>query len=398
MEEMFEDYEKYTGIRYHFGYASGNENDYFEDLVSRSTRGGSGRNPKNIDLIIVADQLLTGYDSKRLNTLYVDRELELQSLIQAYSRTNRVYGKEKEFGSIVNFKYPRITEEAVNRALKLYGAGGSNSVAIVDKYEVAVKKFNVQVKEMRLILDDPTKWSDLKYDIVRKEAFIEYFKLSARQLNKVKQYYQFVWDDNSFGIDEHTWLRYVGAYKNLIDKESVPGRDDYDLFDTHLTGTQIIDAETIIKLIGTKSYDIDGYMQVDEKTMKIAYEQIEELSNLGNHTESELLKEFAETQLLKNKISSKTQFDEAYQFWKNEKQDKEIMDYSKYWGVEEQLIKDSVGNFDVTKPNNIPYIYEILATCDYEKAVYKAPGGQLGQVIEFSNDLQIFIHKLKDKY
>ena len=398
MEEMFEDYEKYTGIRYHFGYASGNENDYFEDLVSRSTRGGSGRNPKNIDLIIVADQLLTGYDSKRLNTLYVDRELELQSLIQAYSRTNRVYGKEKEFGSIVNFKYPRITEEAVNRALKLYGAGGSNSVAIVDKYEVAVKKFNVQVKEMRLILDDPTKWSDLKYDIVRKEAFIEYFKLSARQLNKVKQYYQFVWDDNSFGIDEHTWLRYVGAYKNLIDKESVPGRDDYDLFDTHLTGTQIIDAETIIKLIGTKSYDIDGYMQVDEKTMKIAYEQIEELSNLGNHTESELLKEFVETQLLKNKISSKTQFDEAYQFWKNEKQDKEIMDYSKYWGVEEQLIKDSVGNFDVTKPNNIPYIYEILATCDYEKAVYKAPGGQLGQVIEFSNDLQIFIHKLKDKY
>ena len=74
------------------------------------------------------------------------------------------------------------------------------------------------------------------------------------------------------------------------------------------------------------------------------------------------------------------------------------MYYSKYWGVEEQLIKDSVGNFDVTKPNNIPYIYEILATCDYEKAVYKAPGGQLGQVIEFSNDLQIFIHKLKDKY
>lgn len=132
MEEMFDDYEKYTGIRYNYGYATGNEKDYFEDLIVRSTRGGSGINPKNIDLIIVADQLLTGYDSKRLNTLYVDRELELQSLIQAYSRTNRVYRENKEFGSIVNFKFPRITEEAVNRALKLYGAGGSNSNVIVD--------------------------------------------------------------------------------------------------------------------------------------------------------------------------------------------------------------------------------------------------------------------------
>ena len=69
--------------------------------------GGSGRNPKNIDILIVADQLLTGYDSKRINTLYVDRRLELQGLIQAYSRTNRVFGSSKEFGTIINFQYPK---------------------------------------------------------------------------------------------------------------------------------------------------------------------------------------------------------------------------------------------------------------------------------------------------
>lgn len=79
--------------------------------MERAARGGSGGNEKNIDLVIVADQLLTGYDSKRLNTLYVDRSLELQDLIQAYSRTNRVFGKDKEFGTIVNFQYPRLTKQ-----------------------------------------------------------------------------------------------------------------------------------------------------------------------------------------------------------------------------------------------------------------------------------------------
>ena len=81
---MFKDYSEFTGIEFIAGDKKHGEQAYFEDVVERATRGGSGRNPKNIDLVIVADQLLTGYDSKRLNTLYVDRKLELTSLIQAY--------------------------------------------------------------------------------------------------------------------------------------------------------------------------------------------------------------------------------------------------------------------------------------------------------------------------
>lgn len=65
---MFKDYSQYTGIEYIAGDKKHGEDAYFEDVVERATRGGSGRNPKNIDLVIVADQLLTGYDSKRLNT------------------------------------------------------------------------------------------------------------------------------------------------------------------------------------------------------------------------------------------------------------------------------------------------------------------------------------------
>src|SRR5690625_3953828 len=132
IEEIFQDYAKFTGVEYAYGDQRHGEKADDEAVVERATRGGRGRNQKNIDLIIVADQLLTGYDSKYINTLYVDRQLKLQNLIQAYSRTNRIFGKEKEFGSIINFMYPRLTEEMVKEALVLYGSGGKSSQAIVE--------------------------------------------------------------------------------------------------------------------------------------------------------------------------------------------------------------------------------------------------------------------------
>src|SRR5699024_8701166 len=141
MQEMVKDYASITGTEYAYGDKRRGEESYYDDVVERATRGGSRRNPKNIDLVIVADQLLTGYDSKFINTLYVDRSLALQGLIQAYSRTNRIYGKQKEFGSIVNFQYPKITEETVNDALILYGSGGKSSKAIVKPYSEAVEVF-----------------------------------------------------------------------------------------------------------------------------------------------------------------------------------------------------------------------------------------------------------------
>src|SRR5699024_9179561 len=84
IQRMFQDYAAFTGIEYTYGDNRRGEDAYYDDVVERATRGGSGRNPKNIDLVIVADQLLTGYDSKFINTLYVDRTLALQGLIDPY--------------------------------------------------------------------------------------------------------------------------------------------------------------------------------------------------------------------------------------------------------------------------------------------------------------------------
>src|SRR5699024_11593541 len=160
-----------TGIDFIAGDQKHGSDAYFQDLIGRAKRVGSGLNPKNIDLVIVADQLLTGYDSQLLNTVYVDRSLELQGVVQAYSRTNRIHGPDKEFGSIINFQYPRITEEQVDKDIKLYGTGGTSSKAIVEPYDTAVEKLKEKVQALQATMSDPTSWQAIQNDEVEKENF-----------------------------------------------------------------------------------------------------------------------------------------------------------------------------------------------------------------------------------
>jgi type I restriction enzyme R subunit len=401
VEMMFKDYATFTGIEFVVGDKKHGEEAYFEDVVERGTRGGSGRNPKNIDLIIVADQLLTGYDSKRLNTLYVDRSLELQGLIQAYSRTNRVFGSNKEFGTIINFQYPRMTQQMVEQALKLYGSGGKSSRAIVDTYEIAVQKLASKVREMIPTLPDPTEWQTIENDEEAKEAFIQAFKDAKEQLNLVEQYYQFTWDDGAFGVDEHTWLWYVGAYKNLTWKpdEPTPPTEIHPLVGkTKLAGTQVIDANHILNLIGEKITSPYGIQTVDTETLRLIYQEIQELSHMGEHVQAQLLKEFVDNELVTGRLTNDVNFDVAYEDWKERKRLKGIEDFSKEWGLDYELLRKSVTTYTVSQPDVVPYINEIIAKVDFSRATNQTAGNLLRHNMALTKVLPTWIAEIKQKY
>lgn len=401
IKEMFKDYAAFTGIEFIAGDKKHGEDAYFEDVVERATRGGSGRNHKNIDLVIVADQLLTGYDSKRLNTLYVDRTLELQGLVQAYSRTNRVFGSNKEFGTVINFQYPRITEELVNQALKLYGSGGKSSKAIVDTYETAVKKLSIKVYEMIPTLSNPTEWQTLESEEEKKEAFILAFKDTAEQLNLVEQYYEFKWNKEAFGIDEHTWLQYFGAYKNLTWKPGVTSPPEYIeplVGKTKLAGTQVIDANHILSLVGSKVTSSNGVQTVDGETLRIIYEQIQELSNMGEHEQALLLKEFVDTELVPGKLSTNLNFDEAFENWKETKLQQAIDQFAAEWGLDNKLLNKSVNSYSTSQPEVIPFINEIINSVNFSKATNKTAGNILRHNMTLTANLPIWITELKQKF
>ncbi|MWP62108.1 type I restriction endonuclease subunit R, EcoR124 family [Gilliamella sp. Pas-s25] len=371
---MFNDYAEFTGIKFIAGDKKHGEQAYFEDVVERATRGGSGRNSKNIDLVIVADQLLTGYDSKRLNTLYVDRTLKLQSLIQAYSRTNRVFGSSKEFGTIVNFQTPRLTEQMVNQALELYGSGGSSSKAIVETYATAVRILANDFEQLVLTLADPTEWQLIEHDDKKRTEFSKAFKIAADQLNTVQQYYEYQWDNATFGMTEHRWLQYVGAFKNLTAKEStasMPTVMPTLIGKTKLAGTQVIDAAHILSLIGSKVTHVDGVQTVNDETRRIIYEQIQELSQMGEDQQAKILKEFVDTELLTGHLSSQVHFDQAFTDWKNDKIKHAANEFANEWGIDSKLLTKALLEFDLSQSDVVPYFAEIIESVDLNRTSKK---------------------------
>ncbi|WP_429949454.1 type I restriction endonuclease subunit R, EcoR124 family [Enterococcus sp. AZ101] len=401
VKKMFKDYSAYTGIEYIAGDKKRGEDAYFEDIIDRAPRGGSGRNPKNIDLIIVADQLLTGYDSKRLNTLYVDRSLELQGLIQAYSRTNRVFGSSKEFGTVVNFQYPSWTEETVDIALKLYGSGGKSSRAIVDTYSTAVQKLEITISDMIPTLPDPTEWQTLKDQEEEKENFILAFKEAAEELNLVEQYYEFKWDDRLFGLDEHTWLKYVGAYKNLIDKPGTPSPNTTIIplvGKTKLAGTQVISAAHILGLIGSKVSTVDGIQTVNTETLRIIHEQIQELSDMGEDKQAQLLKEFVDTELVPGHLPGNENFDDSFGKWKQEKIQNKIEQFSKEWGIDSTVLANSVEAYSISQPDLIPYIDDLTKHVDLTKAENQTAGNRLKHIMVLTKLLPDWMAEVKQQF
>lgn len=146
-----------------------------------------------IDITIVVDMLLTGFDSKYLNTLYVDKNLKYHGLIQAFSRTNRVLNDTKPYGNILDF---RSQQEAVNQAIALF-SGEDNGRAreiwlidpapvVIEQYREAVEKLGVFMQENNLI-NEPEEVYNLKGDAAR-IAFVKNFKEVQRLKTQLDQY------------------------------------------------------------------------------------------------------------------------------------------------------------------------------------------------------------------
>jgi type I restriction enzyme R subunit len=146
-----------------------------------------------IDITIVVDMLLTGFDSKYLNTLYVDKKLKYHGLIQAFSRTNRVLNDTKPYGNILDF---RLQQDAVNQAIALFSGEDSGKAkeiwlvdpapVVIDKYKQAVETLDVFMKEHNLV-NEPQEVYNLKGDAAR-IAFIKNFKEVQRLKTQLDQY------------------------------------------------------------------------------------------------------------------------------------------------------------------------------------------------------------------
>jgi type I restriction enzyme R subunit len=180
--ELLEDY----NAKYNMSYTLGTWDKYKKNVASRLAHKepyiGIDRTPeKQIDILIVVDQMLTGFDSKWINTLYVDKLLKYEHIIQAFSRTNRLFGPDKPFGTIKYYRKPHTMEKNIEVAIKLY-SGDKPLGLFVPKLKDNLDKLNIIYKEIEelFLIENQVNFTKLPEEPTTKAKFSILF----RQLNE----------------------------------------------------------------------------------------------------------------------------------------------------------------------------------------------------------------------
>lgn len=238
--------------------------------------------PKNqIDLLIVVDQMLTGFDSKWINTLYMDKILKYENIIQAFSRTNRLFGHDKPFGTIRYYRKPHTMEENINKAVKLY-SGDKPLGLFVQHLPENLKEMNRLFEAIRDLFNNENikNFEKLPEDKDVCGKFVKYFNEFNSFLEAAK-IQGFKWDITSYNdestgeiievcIDHKTYLILAKRYKEIVNFPSSPSSDTIDI-----------------------PYDIKGYITeidtglIDFKYMNSRFDKYIKMLNNGEIEEAE---------------------------------------------------------------------------------------------------------------
>ncbi|NLS44529.1 MAG: type I restriction endonuclease subunit R, partial [Firmicutes bacterium] len=167
---------------------------------------------------------------------------------------------------------------------------------------------------------------------------------------------------------------------------------------TKLAGTQRIDAGHILSLIGSKATTSAGKQTVDAESLRILYQQIQELSNMGEFEEAELLKEFVNEELKPGNIESGINFDDAFESWKQEKRKKHIYEIAREWGASFAVLERAVDAYSLSHPDEIPFIDELIGSVDFASVKDKKASNQLEHSMMLNEYLDEVIPKIKVRY
>lgn len=239
---------------------------------------------KQIDLLIVVDQMLTGFDSKWINTLYMDKVLQYENIIQAFSRTNRLFGPDKPFGTIRYYRKPHTMERNINAAVKLYS--GDRPLGLFVQHLIDnLKQMNglfesitdlfagSGIENFEKLPDDTSACRKFAKDFNEFNSYLEAAKIQGFKWNVLSYVDEETGEVIDVTIDENTYLILVLRYKELTGGGGGTGGDDvpYDLagYITEID-TGLIDADYM-------NSKFDKYIKLlsVEGTTKEAIEQAE---------------------------------------------------------------------------------------------------------------------------
>lgn len=304
--DFLEDCIKYYNERYSTNFSTDRFYDYYRDLQKRIKN-------KEVDLVLVVNMFLTGFDSPRLNTLYVDKNLRYHGLIQAYSRTNRLLNSDKPHGNIVSF---RNLKEATDKALALFGDENAKEIVFKKPYDVQKKEFEDKLSELREKVPTVISVDGLQGE-EEKAAFVKTFRDLLRIKSSLETFADFSFKD--LGITEQEFYDYQSKYLDIYEdrKNNDSGTEsilDQIDFEIELTVRDVIDFDYIIQLIaGLKNVTSDVVRKKKTEEILRLFDRDAQLRK-----KKDLIKKFIEENL--PRIGKSDDVEKAFsEFWASER-------------------------------------------------------------------------------
>lgn len=309
---------------------------YYRDIADRVKK-------KQIDILLVVNMFLTGFDSKPLNTLYVDKNLKYHGLIQAFSRTNRVYNNKKPFGNIISF---RNLKRATDEALALFSNKEAKKTVLVPSFDEIKQDYEQAVEKLFAITADYQAVDDLLTEDEQLE-FIKAFREVMRYNAQLQTFIEYDQDDTK--LDKQHFANFASKYADLCrairkttKKEKVSVLDDVD-FQLDLLHSDRINVGYILTLL-----QMAVNAETDEQRKK--YEaQVHDLigSDISLHDKQDLIQKFIEENMPKM-INGQSVQDAFAQFWDAEKE-QAYQHLCEQENLKPDILKAVLDNYEFTK-------------------------------------------------
>ena len=290
-----------------------------------------------VDILLVVNMMLTGFDAKPLNTLYLDKNLIWHTLVQAYSRTNRVDKVTKQFGQVVTY---RNIKQWQDDALRLFSGDGDPNEYLLENYEYYVQKWINQDPVLRKVTPTVDDAGQLQNeDEIR--MFIIAFRTMVGTLATLKTFSKFDWADLAVVMDEEEYEGYKSWYLYYKDQQggkgggTVPVPVDID-FDVELVRTDRINVVYILNLL--KSAQKNRKEEDREADLDLILREIERSDNESLRAKKDLMADFVRTRFYD--LSEDADIMAEFEEFMKENQKAEIEEFASVHGIEYTTIND----------------------------------------------------------
>lgn len=326
LEECMKDYNEMFGTDFDLSKFDG----YRKDISKRMKQ----KDVPQVDLLLVVNMFLTGFDSKATNTLFLDKNLVWHSLVQAYSRTNRVDKVTKQFGQIITY---RNIKKAQDDALKLYSGDGDPNQYLMQSYDYYVTQYYTQVEDLRAVVPTPDDAGNLQSeDDIR--AFIIAFRTIAGTLSTLKTFSKFDWKDLDPVLDEDEYMDYKSYYLEYYEKHKKANKTSILVgvdFNIELVRTDKINVVYILNLL--KEINRSNKEEM-EKSVDLILREIERSDNEKMRYKREIMKRFIKERFFE--LDPEADIIEAYVEYEKEVLQADIEEFATENNLKEQFISN----------------------------------------------------------